>query len=76
LFHVIFDSFTQPKAIKKRKHGGTGLGLAIVKKLIHLLDSEIFVESVLNSGSKFYFDLDLNLAKKRQFIQIQKNKRV
>lgn len=55
----IFDSFSQPKMIKTRKHGGSGLGLAIVKKLVNLFGSDIYVESELGKGSRFYFDLAL-----------------
>ncbi len=55
----IFDSFSQPKMIKTRKHGGSGLGLAIVKKLVNLFGSEIYVESEVGNGSRFYFDLIL-----------------
>lgn len=55
----IFDSFSQPKMIKTRKHGGSGLGLAIVKKLVNLFGSEIYVESEPGKGARFYFDLAL-----------------
>jgi len=36
------------------KEQGTGLGLAIVKKIIDLHEGEIFVESVVGQGTKFY----------------------
>ncbi|MEO9805764.1 MAG: response regulator [Reichenbachiella sp.] len=54
---LIFESFTQAHADTTRKYGGTGLGLAITKKLIKLFDSQIFVKSKVNKGSKFYFSL-------------------
>lgn len=54
---LIFESFTQAHADTTRKYGGTGLGLAITKKLIKLFDSQIFVKSKVDKGSKFYFSL-------------------
>ena len=38
---------------------GTGLGLTISQNIIQLMDSEIFLESQLDRGSRFWFDLDL-----------------
>ena len=38
---------------------GTGLGLAITQKLISLMGSKIFVESMPEVGSRFWFDLQL-----------------
>ncbi|NOQ96599.1 MAG: HAMP domain-containing protein [Calditrichae bacterium] len=40
-----------------RKPGGSGLGLAISKKIIELHDSDLLVESQLNVGTRFSFDL-------------------
>ncbi|WP_103864883.1 response regulator [Aquimarina sp. I32.4] len=53
---TIFDNFAQVKN-ENQEYEGTGLGLAIVKKLIHLHNSEIFINSAENKGSEFYFDL-------------------
>ena len=55
----IFDAFTQPHSITKKTHGGSGLGLAIVKKLVTLYNSTVKVESTVDKGSTFYFDLTL-----------------
>jgi len=63
---MIFQSFTQAQLDTTRKYGGTGLGLAITKKLLRLFDSQIFVESKLHKGSKFYFALDLEIDRMRE----------
>lgn len=54
---AIFENFTQGSLQINRKFGGTGLGLSIVKNLLHLMGSEIHLESDLGEGSLFYFDL-------------------
>lgn len=54
----IFESFSQGSVEINRKYGGTGLGLTIVKKLVSLMGGEIKVESKVNLGSKFHFDLE------------------
>ncbi|MCW3462570.1 PAS domain S-box protein [Chitinophaga nivalis] len=53
----IFESFSQTHTGSSRKFGGTGLGLAICKHLIALQDGIIRVESNINEGSVFYFEL-------------------
>ena len=54
----IFDSFSQGSVEINRTYGGTGLGLSIVKKIIEILGSEIHLESKVNEGTKFFFNLD------------------
>jgi CheY-like chemotaxis protein len=56
---TIFERFQQVDASDSRRQDGTGLGLAICKSIIQQHNGRIWVESVLNQGSKFYFALSL-----------------
>ena len=38
---------------KSRAKGGTGLGLAIVKHIAKMFNGEVYVDSILNKGTKF-----------------------
>jgi len=58
----IFETFAQGSLQINRKFGGTGLGLSIVKNLLELMNSKIQLESQLGQGSKFWFDLSLNVS--------------
>jgi len=61
-FHEkVFDRFRQVEASPSRKYGGNGLGLAITKNLGELLGGKIWLESVPNRGSTFYFALPKTL---------------
>jgi PAS domain S-box-containing protein len=42
-----------------RRFGGTGLGLSICQKLLKLMNSELKIESVINHGSRFSFEIEL-----------------
>jgi two-component system, NarL family, sensor histidine kinase BarA len=54
---MIFREFAQVDSSRARRHHGTGLGLAIARNFIQLHGGEIWVESELGKGSRFYFTL-------------------
>ena len=52
---AVFDAFNQGNV--SLEFGGTGLGLTISKKYLKMMGSELKLESALNQGANFYFDL-------------------
>jgi PAS domain S-box-containing protein len=61
----IFERFQQVDASDSRKKGGTGLGLAICRSIIEQHGGQIWVESVLERGSIFWFTLPYKLEEKQ-----------
>ena len=49
----IFDQFYQVEPSLTRKYQGMGLGLSIAKGMVEVHQGRIWVESVVNKGSKF-----------------------
>ncbi|MFT4925207.1 MAG: signal transduction histidine kinase/CheY-like chemotaxis protein [Phenylobacterium sp.] len=62
----IFKAFQQDE--EGIKQGGTGLGLTISKTLLHLLESDLNMESVFGQGSRFYFTLVLAPARQEEAV--------
>lgn len=56
---AIFQEFTQEDSSTTRKFGGTGLGLSISKKIVELMGGELKLTSQKNSGSTFFFEVEL-----------------
>ena len=54
---TIFDRFVQADISDTRAYQGAGLGLTITKAYIEILGGKIWVESVVDKGSVFYFTI-------------------
>jgi len=55
----IFDRFYQMDGSTKRKHPGTGLGLSLAKAIVEKHGGWMGVESEVDKGSTFFFDLPI-----------------
>ena len=55
----IWDRYYRSAEAHKRSKIGTGLGLNIVKKILEAHKAEYGVDSVVNKGSVFYFELPM-----------------
>jgi PAS domain S-box-containing protein len=56
----IFDTFVQAHA-GKASNEGTGLGLAISRKFVQLMGGDITIQSTLNQGSTFSFEIPISV---------------
>ncbi|WP_081414604.1 response regulator [Aquimarina muelleri] len=58
----VFEKFSQVGR-EFNKSEGTGLGLSIVKNLLEMMGSQIHLDSKEGRGTRFYFDLKLEIIK-------------
>jgi signal transduction histidine kinase len=61
--NLIFERFRKIEVDKNTLYRGSGLGLNICKKLIELMNGKIWVESIPEEGSSFFFTLPIKLNK-------------
>lgn len=55
----IFERFRQANDYTGQQYGGNGLGLSIAKSYVELLGGTIWLESVVNQGTTFYFTIQI-----------------
>jgi len=72
----IFENFSQAESSTTREYGGTGLGLAICRQLIELMDSTIKLDSEVNKGSIFSFELTLALSEESKVSKTHSDKSI
>ena len=64
----IFSAFTQVSQ-NNGSESGTGLGLTISRQIVHMMGGDLHVESTVNKGSVFWFDLKLKVISKVEEIE-------
>jgi PAS domain S-box-containing protein len=69
----ILEPFNQEDYSTTRRFGGTGLGLTITQNLLNLMNSSLKIESTPGKGSRFYFEIEFQLAEKMLNIKTLKN---
>jgi signal transduction histidine kinase/DNA-binding response OmpR family regulator/HPt (histidine-containing phosphotransfer) domain-containing protein len=56
---AIFEPFTQLDSSTTREHGGAGLGLTIARRIVQALGGDMWVESEVGRGARFFVRLPL-----------------
>jgi signal transduction histidine kinase len=59
----IFKAFKQAEENTKDIYGGTGLGLAICAKYVSEMGGKLLIDSEIDKGSTFYFDMPIQCYK-------------
>tara|TARA_R110002096_G_scaffold159011_11_gene324665 strand:+ start:1308 stop:3701 length:2394 start_codon:yes stop_codon:yes gene_type:complete len=58
---LIFEAFQQVDNSTTREYGGSGLGLAICEKMTSLMEGNLRVESSVDEGATFIFEIPLKI---------------
>jgi len=61
----IFKAYSQAEDDTSEKFGGTGLGLSICAQYVDELGGKLSLNSVIDEGSKFYFDIPVDIVDSR-----------
>ena len=69
----ILEAFTQEDNSTTRNFGGTGLGLTITNSLLKLMNSKLEIQTKLDVGSIFSFELLLNTQPCTKHLEIKKS---
>jgi len=70
----IWEAFTQASSSTNRLYGGTGLGLPIVKSILNTMNAEVKIDSKIGKGSRFYFEIILDIASQKELEKTTKKK--
>jgi signal transduction histidine kinase/purine-cytosine permease-like protein len=65
----LFNAFEQLDGSITRRYGGTGLGLNITKQLVELMNGKIWIQSIKDQGSIFFFEIDIEELKGENILQ-------
>ncbi len=68
----IFDEFYQEQTRTEKSYKGTGLGLSIVKRILTIMGSTIDIESNINEGATFSFELIFDKKENDNLLSITK----
>lgn len=71
----IFEAFVQAKTGKNSREG-TGLGLSISRQFVQMMGGQITINSVINKGSTFEFDITVDIVKPEALTTQQPARRV
>jgi signal transduction histidine kinase/CheY-like chemotaxis protein len=71
---TIWEAFTQASSTTNRLYGGTGLGLPIVKNIVETMGSHVQLDSEIDKGSRFYFNINLKIASNQELLKTTEKK--